>query len=471
MLRKTKLVCTIGPASNSASVLEQLVRAGMNVARLNLSYGAPEEYTRIIETIRHISVTSARPLAILLDLPGTKLRTGPLAKRAIQLEDGQEFALVSEPAAGNEQRVSVNHPEFFPDISAGDTIFLNDGAIQLKVISATRTELKCKVVVGGTLTAGKGINVPGVKLRLPSVSIDDAKYVAFAREQKVDFIGVSFVRAAADIVRIRQLLPDDARIPLIAKIEKHEAVTEIDSIIDEADGVMVARGDLGIEIPLEKVPLVQKEIVRRCNQAGKPVIVATQMLESMINAPRPTRAEVTDVANAIFDGADAVMLSGETAVGKYPVPAVEMMSKIVSEAETALPYERMLLEKGERVVPRTDDAISFAACNVAQRLGAACIVAYTTSGSTALRVSRYRPRAPVLAITPNDYIVRRLMLSWGVEPYLAAEPRSVDRMFDDAAQLALRTGIAHKGELIVLTAGIPTGRAGTTDLVKVHEVK
>jgi len=472
MLRKTKLVCTIGPASSSSQTIEKLVRAGMSVARLNFSHGTQEEHAEVIRMIRGVSTVLDIPVAILLDLPGPKSRTGRLEKQEVHLKEGDDFSLTSERVLGDEHRVSVGFPAFFDDIKIGDAIFLNDGAIELKVMSAINSEVKCKIAVGGTLTANRGINVPGVKLNVPSVTTEDLNHLAFGVEQGVDFVAISFVRSVADVLEVKQILQEKrANIPLIAKIEKHEGVNDIARIIAEADGIMVARGDLGIEISLRKVPIVQKEIIRKCNQAGKPVIVATQMLESMVGARRPTRAEVSDVANAILDGADAVMLSGETAIGKYPVRTVNMMASIITETEKVLPYERILLEKSEQVTAQTDDAISYAACHMSQRLGAACIVAYTSSGSTALRVSKYRPKVPILAITPSANTARRLMLSWGIEPHLATEPSNVDIMFQDAAQLALQNGIAKRGELVIITAGIPMGTPGSTNIVKVHRVE
>jgi len=453
-------------------MIQRLVRAGMNVARINASYGTEEEHSEVIRTIRGVSAKLDVPVAILLDLPGIKLRTGPLGKEEVYLKEGDHFSLTGEKVSGDEQKISVSLPQVLNDIKVGNTIFLNEGAIQVKAISTMDSEVRCKVVVGGVLTANRGINVPGVKLNVPSITSRDLKLLAFGLEQGVDFIGISFVRSAADILRARQFLCEKgASIPLIAKIEKYEGVSDIDRIIAEADGIMVARGDLGVEIPLKKVPIVQKEIIRKCNQVGKPVIVATQMLESMVSMVRPTRAEVSDVANAIFDGVDAVMLSDETAAGRYPVETARMMANIAVETEKTLPYERMLLEKSEQVVPQTDDAISCGACHIAQQIGAACIVAYTSSGSTALRVSKYRPKTPILAITHNPDVARKLALSWGIEPYVVDRPGNADAMFQRGAQLALETGIARKGELVVITAGIPTGIPGSTNLVKVHRVE
>ena len=471
ILRKTKIVATIGPQSSSSEMIEKLVRAGMNVARLNFSYGEHEEHAKVIRAIRQVSTRLGIPVAILQDLPGPKLRTGRLRKKAVELRGGADFSLVGNEVPGDEHRVSVSMPTILGDVKSGDTIFLEDGAIELKVTSATENEVKCKVVVGGLLGANKGINVPGTKLKVSSITEEDLEHLSFGLEQGVDFVAISFVRAVEDVLRMKQFLKvRKARVPLIAKIEKHEAVGDIDRIIAEADGIMIARGDLGVEIPLKEVPIVQKEIINKCNRVGKPVIVATQMLESMVNAVRPTRAEVGDVANAIFDGADAVMLSAETAIGSYPVETVNIMSSIAVETEKVLPYERILLEREEKVLPETDDAISHAACHIAQHLGAACIVAYTTSGSTALRVSKNRPRAPILAITPDAGVARRLILSWGIEPYSLAEPLSVDSMFREVVKLASKTGIAARGELVVVTAGIPMGTPGSTNLVKVERV-
>lgn len=472
MTRKTKIVCTIGPVSSSSLVIEEMARRGMNVARLNFSYGTREEHAKVIKTIREVSARLDIPLAVLQDLPGPKIRIGELEGGEVRLNEGDEFSLTGERIVGDGRRVSVSFPSLPEDVHPGDTVFLSDGAIQLKVAATTDVEVKCRVIVGGLLTEYKGVNVPGVKLSIPSIAGNGMADLEFGLEQGVDFVAISFVREAAEVCQVKQLLREkDSDVPLIAKIEKHEAVSDIDKIIAEADGIMVARGDLGVEIPLQEVPAVQKEIIRKCNRVGKPVIVATQMLESMTDSIRPTRAEVSDVANAIFDGADAVMLSGETAIGRYPAETTEMMAHIAAEAEKVLPYERILLEKGEQVVAQTDDAISYAACHISQQLGAAGIIAYTSSGSTALRVSKYRPRAPILAITPNAAVVRRLMLSWGISPHLAVESASVDDVFREAAQLALKTGVAEQGQLLVITAGIPLGVPGSTNLIRVQRVE
>ena len=472
MLRKTKLVCTIGPASNSKRIIERLVLAGMNTARLNFSHGSHQEHAEAISTIRDVADTLDKPVAILLDLPGPKLRTGKLEKNGVRINEGDHFSFTSEKILGNQHTVSVDSPGFFKDISVGNNIFLNEGALQLEVISNNNITVECKVIIGGLLTENRGINVPGATLGEFPISREDIKHLAFGLEHGVDFIAVSLVCSADDILKIRQRLKElGGDIPLIAKVEKQEAVDCIDMIIAEADGIMIARGDLGVEIQLEKVPIVQKEIIRKCNRVGKPVIVATQMLESMLGATRPTRAEVSDVGKAIFDGTDAMMLSGETAIGRHPVQTVRVMAKIAAESEKVLSYDRILLERSEEVSDQTDDAISYAACHIAQQLRAACIVAYTSSGITAFRVSKYRPKAPIIAITPNSNIARRLALSWGIEPHLVTEPINADMMFQEAAKIAFNTSLAKQGELVVITAGIPMGIPGNTNVVKVHQIR
>jgi pyruvate kinase len=469
--QKTKIVCTIGPATGSSSIIKELIKAGMNVARLNFSHGTLEEHAGYIRNIRKAASKLNTPVAILQDIAGPKIRTGKLKQKTVQLKEDARFTLTTAKVPGDEHSVSVNLPELAENVKRGDVIFLNDGAIKLEVVNTTPDTVRCLVVVGGTLGWEKGVNVPGVNLRIPSCTEKDSHDLLFGIEHAVDFVALSFVREAKDVLRVRKFLRKrGADIPLIAKIEKWEALENLDKILAASDGLMVARGDLGIEIPLERVPLAQKEIIRKCNHAGKPVITATQMLESMMNSPYPTRAEVTDIANSIFDGTDAIMLSGETAIGHYPVEAVEVMMKIALNTEAALPYSKMLLDKGADLEPQTDDAISYAACHTAHQLGAAAIVAFTSSGSTARRVSKYRPAIPILAATPSPKQRRRLLLSWGVYPYEIAEPSDVADLLAQGARLSLETGVARKGDLIVITAGIPIGMAGTTNLLKVERV-
>jgi pyruvate kinase len=470
--RRTKIVCTLGPATSLPAVMEQLIKAGMNVARLNLSHGTYKEHTQYIQTLRKLTQGLATPIAILLDLPGPKYRTGKLKDGQATLKKGAQVILTTRQTEGDAEVISVNLPTLIQDIKVEDIVLLDDGAMQLRVLERRGTEVRCRVMVGGILTEGRGLVVPGMCISGSFISDTLRKYILFAIRQHVDYLALSFVSSAEDVTSVRAILRDhNADIAIITKIERGVAVDKFDSILAASDGIMVARGDLGVDIPLEKVPLVQKEIIKKCNQAGKPVIIATQMLESMVNAPRPTRAEVTDVANAIFDGTDAIMLSEETSTGKYPVQAVKMMAKIAREVEGKLPYEQMLAEHGRWLEQKTDELISYNACHTAQSLGAAALVAFTQSGSTAGRVSKYRPRMPILAITTDAAVVGRLMLRWGVYPFQIAGPSSVKELFATGAKLSKELGLAKTGDLIVITGGIPVGVAGSTNLLKVEEVQ
>ena len=468
---KTKLVCTIGPASGSPAIIEELLMTGMNVARLNFSHGTHEEHAAYIKAIRRASSKLNIPVAILQDISGPKIRTGRLKNKEVQLKEGGSFTLTTKKLLGDERNASVNLPELAENVKKGDIIFLDDGAIKLEVVRVTAIEVKCQVIVGGILGWEKGVNIPGVNLKIPSITGKDFKDILFGLKHEVDFIALSFVRKADDVLRVRRFLKKKgADVPIIAKIEKWEAWEHLDKILAVSDGLMVARGDLGIEVPIEKVPLIQKEIIKKCNRAGKPVITATQMLQSMINSPQPTRAEVTDIANSIFDGTDAIMLSGETAIGRYPVEAAQVMLKIALTTEASLPYGKMLLDKGANLVPLTDDAISYAACHTAHQLGAAAIVAFTSSGSTARRVSKYRPGIPIMAATPNPRQRLRLLLSWGVRPYEVPEPPDMLDLFAQGSRLCFEAGVAKEGDLIVITAGLPLAVPGTTNLLKVERI-
>jgi len=470
--RQTKIVCTIGPATNSSAMIEQLIRAGMNVARFNLSHGSFRDHARHIRTVRRLSHRLAVPVGILMDLPGPKYRTGKLKDGQARLKKGAQVILTTRQMEGDDELIPINPSPLPQDIKTGDIVLLDDGAMQLKVLEGRDTEVRCKVIVGGILTEGRGLMIPGV--RIPGSFVTDAlrECVLFAIKQHPDYLALSFVSNADDIKDVRAILCENDRdIPIIAKIERGVAVKKFDGILATSEGIMVARGDLGVDIPLEKVPLVQKEIIRKCNQAGRPVITATQMLESMVNAPRPTRAEVTDVANAIFDGTDAIMLSAETSIGKYPVHAVKMMAKIAREVEKKLSYQQILSERSRWLEQKTDELISYNACHTAQSLDAVALVAFTQSGSTAGRVSRYRPRMPILAITPDAVVVGRLLLYWGVYPFQIAEPSSVDDLFYTAAKLSKELGLAKTGDLIVITGGIPIGVAGSTNLLKVRKIQ
>jgi pyruvate kinase len=453
-------------------VIEQLIRAGMDVARLNLSHGTHREHARHIQTIRKLSQRLAIPVAILMDLPGPKYRTGKLKDGQAALKKGTQVILTTRQMEGDDKVIPINLPTLPQDVKVGDTVLLDDGAMQLRVLEGQGTEVRCKVMVGGILTEGRGLVVPGMHTSGPFITDTLWECILFAIKQQPDYLALSFVSKAEDLTGVRAILHEnDADIPIIAKIERGVAVNKFDSILATSEGIMVARGDLGVDIPLEKVPLVQKEIIRKCNQAGKPVVTATQMLESMVNAPRPTRAEVADVANAIFDGTDAIMLSEETAIGKYPVQAVKMMVKIAREAEDKLPYEQILSERDRWLEQKTDELISYSACHTAQSLGATALVAFTQSGSTAGRVSKYRPRMPILAITPSTVVVGQLLLRWGVHPFQIARVSSVDELFTMGAKLSKELGLAKPGDLVVITGGVPVGVAGSTNLLKVEKVQ
>jgi len=469
--RKTKIVCTIGPASNSAPVVRQLLEAGMNVARINASHGTPEEHVHYIETLRQEAQRLKLPLAFLLDLPGPKDRTGKVKKGGVKLVDGAEFILTTKDVLGDETQVSVDLPELPKHVKLGQDIFLDDGLIKLEVVSISHRDVKCKVITGGRHFDNKGVTVPGVTWDVDAVTEEDWQHLYFAIKHEIDFVGLSFVSKADDVIEVRRFLRDKGSLAkIIAKIERVEGLNNFDEILAAADGIMVARGDLGVQIPIQKVPVVQKDLICKSNHAGKPVIVATQMLESMVDSPMPTRAEATDVANAIFDGADATMLSEETAIGHYVVEAVKMMSLIAVEAEGALPYDDNFASKGKDLLPLTDDAISYAACHIARQLSAKAVIAYTASGSTARRVSKYRPRTQILAITPDESTQRQLSLTWGVIALKVPEPRSILNMFTQAARAAKKLGCVQKGDLVVVTAGIPIGKAGTTNMLKVEKI-
>jgi pyruvate kinase len=467
--RRTKIVCTIGPATNSPEMLEALMRAGMNVARLNFSHGTLDSHAAMIEQIRQSSTQLGLPIAILQDLPGPKTRTiGPVGG-PVELEEGAKFILTTRDVPGSSEQVSVTLQSLPQDVYPGAAILLDDGNIELRVLRMTDQDVETVVITGGTLSASKGINVPGVTLSVSSLTERDIEYLRFGLDKGVDIVALSFVRSVSDVLTARQVIDEsDQRPLLIAKLEKHEALDHLDEILDAVDGLMVARGDLGVEIPIEQVPLAQKRVISAANRAGKPVITATQMLESMISNPRPTRAEVTDVANAIFDGTDAVMLSGETASGAYPVQAVRMMDKVAREVEPALPYARMLLDREAFLEDKTFDAISFDAVHTAQQLQAAVIVAFTSSGTTAHRVAKYRPEAPILGITTDRATYHQLNLSWGVVPYLVPEYDSIEEMAAHAKSAAIGSGLARSGDRIVMVAGVPIGVVGRTNLLRVE---
>jgi pyruvate kinase len=471
-VRRTKIVCTIGPATGSAKMIEKLIKAGMNVARLNLSHGTPEEHAAYVQRTRSISRQLNKVVAVLMDLPGPKYRTGKLKGHSAVLKKGATIILTTKQIEGDAARVSVNLPNLPKDVKRGDTVLLDDGDMQLKVQEIEGEEVKCRVVVGGTLTEERGLVVPGMRRSGPFITDALRQALKFAISQRPDYLALSFVTAAEDVAGVRKLMAEQgASLPIIAKIERGEAVRNFKDILANSEGIMVARGDLGVEIPLERVPLVQKEIIKGCNRAGKPVITATEMLESMVKSVRPTRAETTDVANAIFDGTDAVMLSEETSIGEYPIEAVAVMDRIARETERKLPYDIALFEKRSWFKGKTEEMISYNACVTAQSLRARAIVAFTESGSTAGRVAKYRPGMTILAMTPDEVICYRLILFWGVQPVYVATPASISDLFATASSLAKELGLAGPGDLVVITGGIPLGMAGTTNLLKVEVVK
>jgi pyruvate kinase len=469
--RRTKIVCTIGPATDSSTQIERLLRAGMNVARLNLSHGNHDEHARLIQTVRKVAQRLAIPVAILMDLPGPKCRTGPLRDGSVLLKKGAQVTLTTRSVAGDEREVPIDLSTLPRDIQVGESVLLDDGAMQLKTRSTNDTDIICRVIVGGTLTPGRGVVVPGMRTSGPFLTPQLRAHLDFAIAQQPDHIALSFVSRGQDVTHVRDILQRrGADLPIISKIERGQAIIQLDEILRASDAIMVARGDLGVDIPLERLPMVQKEIIRKCNALGKPVITATQMLESMVSAARPTRAEVTDVANAIFDGTDAVMLSAETSIGKYPVQAVAMMARIARATDAQLPCEQILLERGAALEPEIDEAISYDACRTAHQLGAKAIVAFTHSGSTARRVSKCRPSVPILAISTSEEVSRRLQLCWGVHVSQIATPSTVEELFAMGATLPRRLGVAEPGDLVVITAGIPLDVPGTTNLLKVEKI-
>ena len=470
--RRTKIVCTIGPASSSAAMIQKLLRAGMDIARLNLAHGTYDEHAHYIDTIRNQSQRIGIDIAVLIDLPGPKYRIGNLKDGQVELKKGSQVRLTTDAIEGDALLLPVTLPNLSMDIRLGNTVILDDGAMQLRVQKIDGNEVECRVTVGGLLRQGRGLVVPGMRISIPFITNQLRDNILFAIKQRPDYIALSFVTSSIDIDGVRAILNENnGQIPIIAKIERGEAVKNFNSILLASDGIMVARGDLGVEIPLERVPLEQKEIIKKCNRAGKPVITATEMLESMIDSARPTRAETTDVANAIFDGTDGVMLSAETAIGKFPVQSVKMMASIARVVERKLPYEQILAERRSWLEPETDELISYSACQSAYSLKAATIVAFTQSGSTAMRVSKYRPSVPILALTPSKTVAGRLLLYWGIRTHHIFEPSSVDELFAMGARISREKGVAKEGDLIIITAGIPIGASGSTNMLKVETIR
>jgi len=471
MRRKTKIVCTIGPASESPPVLEALIQAGMDVARLNFSHGTPEDHLEKIKNIRRIADRLKRPVSILQDLAGPKIRVGKVKDGGAELERGEEFTLTTREVLGDEKKVFVSYAPLPQEVKTGDTILLSDGTIELQVLKSKTEDVLCQVVVGGTLTSHKGVNFPSGTILASPFTEKDREDLRFGLKNGVDLISLSYIREAADIEGVKRILKKESvDIPVIAKIERKEALENIDEILSVSDGIMVARGDLGVETPLEKIPNVQKRLIRKANDLGKPVITATQMLRSMVDHTRPTRAEVADVVNAIYDGTDAVMLSEETASGQFPVEALKMMASIAQAAEEEFPFD-LFMKKGSRGEGDLPPAISYAASLVAEEVGAAAIVTPTESGSTVRWVSRLRPRQPILALSRHLSTIRRLNLSWGVQPVLVEDWKDTDDMLEQSKRIPRELGLASAGDRIVIIAGVPISIPGTTNLIKVEIVE
>ena len=467
--RRAKIVCTLGPATSSFEMIDRLMRAGMDVARMNFSHGTPDEHAARFAAVRRASKHHQKPVAILADLQGPKIRTGTLENgRPVRLRFGQRFTITTRNIAANENGVSTTFRALPRSVHRGDRILMSDGDISLRVLSSHGTEIICQVENGGELAEHQGINLPGVKLGIPSVTAKDRKDLAFALEQGADYIGLSFVRTAADVRHAKALIARAGKnTPVIAKLEKPEAIVNLEEILSVTDGVMVARGDLGVEMSPEKVPVVQKEIIAKARNALVPVITATQMLDSMQKNPRPTRAEASDVANAIFDGSDAVMLSGETAAGRYPLEAVEMMDRIVREAEASPMEIPRPMRHAERKI---DEAIAEAICHAAEELQMKVIAVFTESGSSARLVSKYRPRPPIVAFSPNQETRRRMSLLWGVFPRRISRVHDIDRLARTAESRLIAEKLAKHGDVVGIIAGTPLGTRGSTNLMRLIRI-
>lgn len=478
-MKRTKIICTMGPNTDDEEMIRKLAKAGMDIARFNFSHGDHEEQKTRMDLLKKVRKELKLPIAILLDTKGPEIRTGILeGGQKVYLEEGSQFTLTTEQIEGNNTRCSQTYKDLPKDVKAGDTILIDDGLIQLTVEEVTDTDVVCRVVNGGELGQKKGINVPNVEVKLPAITEQDKNDILFGIEQGIDFIAASFVRNAEAIKEIKELLRANGgeRIDVIAKIENAEGVHNIDKIIKAADGVMVARGDLGVEIPAHEVPHIQKMIIRKCNESYKPVITATQMLDSMMRAPRPTRAEVTDVANAIYDGTDAIMLSGETAMGKYPEQAVQMMVKIAECTEPYMTHKRFLDYRALRGNKNVSSAVGVAAVQTTENLGADCIVTPTISGQTARLISNFRPKVPIYAVSPNEWARRKMQIYWGVTSVAGYEEDSTENIISHAMYIVRRENLVKKGDIVVFTAGDPAtnmvnGEGAVTNIMQVIQAK
>ena len=462
--KRTKIVCTLGPASEKEEVLRELIKSGLNVCRMNFSHGSHEEHKGRMDLVKKIREELGQPTAILLDTKGPEIRTGQFDMPEVLLEEGQQFTITMKDVMGNKEMCTVSYKGLANDVKAGDTILIDDGLVGLTVKEVNGDDIVCEVQNSGIVKNHKGVNVPGVKVNLPAITEKDRSDIEFGIEQGIDFIAASFVRKVSDVLAIREILEENnaEHIKIISKIENQEGVDNLDEIIEVSDGIMVARGDLGVEIPTEEIPVVQKLMIKKCNEAGKPVITATQMLDSMMRNPRPTRAEVTDVANAIYDGTDAIMLSGETAAGKYPVEAVKTMATIAKRAEETMRNRRDKINNSKNVT----DAISYATCTTAMDLDARAILSSTSSGHTARMVSKFRPDCPIIATTTNEGVRRQLSLTWGVLPVMRENSTNTDQVITNSIEAAKSAKYVNENDVVVITAG--AGEA--TNLIKVETV-
>lgn len=473
-MRKTKIICTLGPATDVDSVLENLMKAGMNVARCNFSHGTHDEHKVRMDKVKALRKKCDKPVAILLDTKGPEIRTGLFKDGVIYVHTGQKFTLVGDrEVEGNEKQVNITFPDLYKDVEPGTIILIDDGLVKLEVKEILGTDIVCEVKNDGKISNRKGVNVPDVHINMEYMSEQDKSDILFGIEQDVDYIAASFVRTAEDVKCVRKILDENGgeNINIIAKIENSEGIINVDSIIDVADAIMVARGDMGVELPEEEVPIIQKMIIKKVYEAGKQVITATQMLDSMMNNPRPTRAETTDVANAIYDGTSAIMLSGETAAGKYPVESVEMMARIAERTEMDINYKQRFfnMKRSERI--DITQAVCHATCTTAYDLGAKSILTVTKSGRSARMLSRFRPDCMITAGSTSEKVCRQLNMSWGVTPVLIKEKKDVLELFDYAVEVAKEKKLVEKDDIVVITSGVPIGKSGTTNMMKVHTVE
>lgn len=471
-MRKTKIICTLGPATDDEEVLRQLMLNGMAVARMNMSHGQHSDHKRRADMIKKLRAELNIPVALLLDTKGPEIRTGRFKNSKVNLETGQTFTLTTEDIEGDETRCSITFKDLPKDVQRGSRILIDDGLIEMKVTDVTKTDIVCHVINGGTVATHKGINVPGVALSLPFISEQDKADIAFGVAQDFDFVAASFTRSAEDIIQLRGELEKNNcnNIRIVAKIENSEGVENIDEIIRVSDGIMIARGDLGVEIAMEEIPIIQKKLIAKAYSAGKQVITATQMLDSMMKNPRPTRAEATDVANAIYDGTSAIMLSGETAAGLFPVEAVKTMAIIAERTERDIDYIEKFRKRDIPERPDVTSAISHATCTTAHDLGAVAILTVSKTGQTARMISKFRPACPIISGTTEQKVLRQMNLSWGVIPILVDEKDNTDELFEHVVSVAQKEGYVQNGDLAVITAGIPLGVSGTTNMLKVHLV-